>query len=86
MSPAQVSSPMMMQAAAMAAPVAAVASAPILYSTPAPVTHQASGTNGHAYPHNGANGANGHDVTDWRTPVHKPVAQENLQAGAVELF
>jgi hypothetical protein len=25
-------------------------------------------------------------VMDWRTPVHKPVAQENLQAGAVELF
>ena len=38
-------------------------------------------TNGHAH-----HGVNGKDTFDWRAPVHKPVAQENLQAGAVELF
>ncbi|MGQ0528859.1 MAG: hypothetical protein ACT4PG_03390, partial [Panacagrimonas sp.] len=29
---------------------------------------------------------NGKEAMDWRTPVHKPVAQQNMQAGAVELF
>jgi len=24
--------------------------------------------------------------SDWRAPVHKPVAQLSMQAGAVELF
>lgn len=31
-------------------------------------------------------GINGKDHADWRAPVHKPVAQENLSAGSVELF
>lgn len=31
-------------------------------------------------------GVNGAGEADWRTPAHKPVAQENLQTGAVELF
>jgi len=52
-------------------------SAPIVYSAPVP----GAPVNGHAH-----NGANGKDALDWRTPVHKPVAQETLQAGAVELF
>jgi methyl-accepting chemotaxis protein len=68
----------MMAAAAMAAPVAAVASAPIVFSAPTPVAAQPVVAS--------HNGANGHDVMDWRAPVHKPVAQENMQAGAVELF
>lgn len=62
-----------------AAPMmAAAAAAPILLQpiTPVPVA-----ANGHAH-----NGVNGKDVLDWRTPVHKPVAQESMQAGAVELF
>jgi len=45
--------------------------------TPPPAPAAASvpaAVNGHASP------------GDWRTPVHKPVAQDNLQAGAVELF
>lgn len=29
---------------------------------------------------------NGKDHADWRVPAHKPVLQENLQAGSVELF
>ena len=33
-----------------------------------------------------AGGLNGKDHHDWRTPVHKPVAQETMQAGEVELF
>ena len=59
--------------APMMAASAAVA-APIVYST-APTA-----TPSHAP------GVNGKDAMDWRTPVHKPVAQENMQAGAVELF
>jgi methyl-accepting chemotaxis protein len=60
-----------------AAPVAAAA--PIVYAAPAAAA--APAVNGHAHA-----GVNGKDALDWRTPVHKPVAQENLQAGAVELF
>ena len=72
-----------MAAPAAAAPIAvaavapAMAAAPIVYSAPAP----SMPVNGHAH-----HGVNGKDALDWRTPVHKPVAQENLQAGAVELF
>ncbi|HKY90995.1 MAG TPA: methyl-accepting chemotaxis protein [Nevskiaceae bacterium] len=32
-----------------------------------------------------AGAVNGH-ATDWRQPIHKPVLQENMQPGAVELF
>ncbi len=76
------------------APVPAAAPAPqpapIVYAasvpqSAAPIAYAASvptpAVNGHAH-----NGVNGKDALDWRTPVHKPVAQENLQAGAVELF
>lgn len=76
---APIAAPMMSAATAVAAPAAAVASAPIVYSAPAPASQPAAYNAQH-------NGANGHDVMDWRQPVHKPVAQENLQAGAVELF
>jgi methyl-accepting chemotaxis protein len=78
--------PMHFQAAAVAAPPpmstpmappSPALSAPIVFSAPVP----GAPVNGHAH-----NGANGKDALDWRTPVHKPVAQENLQAGAVELF
>ena len=63
--------------AAAPAQVAMMAAAPIVYGAPAP----AMAVNGHVH-----NGVNGKDGLDWRTPAHKPVAQESLQAGAVELF
>ena len=57
-----------------AAAPADVASAPIRVSAaPAPAV-------------NGTGGLNGKDHHDWRAPAHKPVAQENLDAGSVELF
>lgn len=69
--------PAPLPAAATPAPVAAASSAPlvaapILFASAAAVASPAH--------------VNGKDALDWRTPVHKPVAQENLQAGAVELF
>jgi methyl-accepting chemotaxis protein len=73
-----VAAPMMAAAAMASVPVAAAASAPIMFSAPTPIATQPVAAS--------HNGANGHDVMDWRTPVHKPVAQENMQAGAVELF
>ncbi|TDU32917.1 methyl-accepting chemotaxis protein [Panacagrimonas perspica] len=83
--PHAMTAPMHMQPAAVAAPQAMMSapppspapSAPIVFSAPVP----GAPVNGHAH-----NGANGKDALDWRTPVHKPVAQETLQAGAVELF
>lgn len=67
----------------MAAPAVAAVSAPIMLN-PA-YADSVAANNGRA-PH--ADGmVNGKDASsDWRTPVHKPVLQENLQAGAVELF
>lgn len=64
-------------APAVAAATVTATSAPIVYGAPVP----GAPVNGHAH-----SGTNGKDGLDWRTPVHKPVAQENLQAGAVELF
>lgn len=63
------------------APAPAPAPATILYRAPAPATVSAAGS----ALLNGANDQH-HPATDWRTPVHKPVVQESLRAGAVELF
>ena len=70
--------------APMAAPIAAMA-APIQYKAPAPAP--AAAVPAPAPSSSAGSGVNGHhNGSDWRTPVHKPVAQENLQAGDVELF
>lgn len=74
--PAQMAATVAMAApaAVMAAPIQYQSPAPAVAASPAPASSSGGGVNGH---HNGS---------DWRTPVHKPVAQENMQAGDVELF
>lgn len=78
------SEPVMTYAAPMSAPRTApsqpsAAPASFVFKPATPVVAAANGTH--------VNGVNGHNgAMDWRTPVHKPVAQDNLQAGEVELF
>jgi methyl-accepting chemotaxis protein len=58
--------------------MSAAAPAPAILMPAAPVTMSMSMESKPA-------AVNGH-ATDWRQPVHKPVLQENMQAGSVELF
>lgn len=76
--------PLSMAVSAASAASAAPAPAQILLR---PATPLVASPAGNAAPASGVNGVNGHHSNgDWRTPVHKPVAQDSLQAGEVELF
>ncbi len=81
---AQAQAPAAVPPRPMPSPRAAMTAAAPVEASSAPI--RAAAAPAPALNGNGASGLNGKDHHDWRAPAHKPVAQENLDAGSVELF